>query len=94
MHHVDTRTTAIIVKITPPPPSVHAQMMFVTVLVLCVLGELGLMQSSSVSDFTFVGQVGSTVYIVPATVRGEPLLTHDEKTVTRSSAEYVPTGLV
>ena len=55
--------------------------------VLSVLGESGTTQSSSVSDSTFVGQVGSTLNTVPVTVMDDPLLTHEEKNVTKSSAE-------
>ena len=72
--------------VTTPTQSTLDQIMFV----LSVSGELGTTQSSSVSDSTFVGQVGSTVNTVPVTVMNDPLLTHEEKNVTKLSAEYVP----
>ena len=77
----------IITIITTIPPSIHAQMM--VILNVSGSGGFGLvgLQSSSVSDSSSAGQVGSTLNTVPVTVRDGPLLTHNEKSVTKSSAE-------
>jgi hypothetical protein len=67
------------------PPSAHTQMM----VVLSESGGFGLrlVQSSSVSEFNFVVQVGSTLNTVPFTVKVGPLLTHIDKYAIKSSAE-------
>ena len=102
------RTIAVVVIITTPPPSALAQMMFMYVsdefrsiqsvvfsdLSLVRQVKAGFMQSSSVKESIFVGQVGSTVYTVPVTVMNDPLLTHSERKATKSSAVLTPIRLV
>ena len=88
-HRIDIRTivTMIIITITTMPPSIHAQMM--VLLNVSGSGRFGIvdLQSSSVSDSSSAGHVGSTLNTVPVTVRDGPLITHNEKNVTKSSAE-------
>ena len=76
----------MIIAIPRTPPSAPAQMV-VTLSVSDNMGGFGLAQSSSVSDSSSTEQVGSTLSTVPATVRDGPLLTHDENSMTKSSAE-------
>lgn len=81
------------IAIPRTPPSAPAQMV-VTLSVSDNAGGFGLLQSLSVRDSSSTGQVESTLSTVPVTVRDGPLPTHDENSMTKSSAEYVPTGLV
>ena len=72
------------------PPSAPAQMVVTLSASDNVGGNVagdGLLQSSSISDSSSTEQVGSTLSTVPATVRDGPLVTHDESSMTKSSAE-------
>ena len=75
----------IMVAITTTPPSAPAQMA-VTLSVSDNVGGFGLVQSSSISDSSSTGQVGSTLKTVPVTVKEGPLLIHDDKSMTKSLA--------
>jgi hypothetical protein len=78
-----TTTMAITPRI---PPSTPAHIVAIPS-VSDDMGGFGIKQSSSVSDSNSTGwQVGSTLNTVPVTVRDGPLLTHDDKSMTKSSA--------